>query len=185
VKYFELENLRAVAPQPPRGSAGQQPPQTISAKSESLFDKVLNRMKSVEQNSDYSAVTDTWGFKALHAALEEASRPAEERIATVLQTQTEVLNKSLEQVSTGDGWRKHLEIDELQKLAQQKNISSDDQVEKIATKFERIARNPEYEAIVQLPGFQEVYSSLRSLDDGRETTSSAKREPSPPSEEKR
>ena len=105
VKYFKLDNLRALAPQPPAGTIAAQPPETPTARSRSLDKEVLERMDSVLQKNEYQTVTNAWGFKALRAALKEVSRPADERTVTVLKGQAEMLNKSLERVSTGDGWR--------------------------------------------------------------------------------
>jgi hypothetical protein len=184
VKYFKLDSLRSIAPQPPRGqemaAQQQQPTETISQRSEDAIRDVVGRMDSIQKDNQYQTVTNTWGFKALHAALLEASRPPEDRAASVLRGQTEILNKALERVSTGDSWRRHLEIDSLQRLANEKDPGRDQNVDKIAEKFDRVARNPEYQAIVQLPGFEGVYSSLRTLTDGREPASAAQREPPPP-----
>jgi hypothetical protein len=180
VKYFKLDNLRDIAPQPPRAAVAAGATETISPKNENLIDAVLSRMESTAKSNEYRTITDTWGFKALHVALQEASRPADERAASVLTAQTEMLNKSLERVSTGERWRKHLEIDNLEKIAKTRKLGSDENLDEITTIFERVAQNPEYQVITQLPGFEGVYSSLRSLSAEREPQSSAKRVPPPP-----
>ena len=110
VKYFKLDNLRALAPQPPAGTIAAQPPETPTARSRSLDKEVLERMDSVLQKNEYQTVTNAWGFKALRAALKEVSRPADERTVTVLKGQAEMLNKSLERSLdrrwlAGDIWR--------------------------------------------------------------------------------
>jgi hypothetical protein len=182
VKYFQLDNLRSLAPKPPRGTVAQQTPTGSIVGNQNLVSDVLNRLDTAAKNDQYRTIAETWGFKALQTALKEASRPTEERAVGVLKGQTEILNKSLERVSTGDSWRKHLEIDSLQQLVTDKNIAANENVDKIAEKFDRVVKNPEYQSIVQLPGFQGVYSSLHQLADGRQPESSAARRTPPPPE---
>lgn len=189
VKYFKLDNLRSIAPQPPGGQqpGGQQmvaaqEQQPISQQHEDIIRDVLNRIDTVQRDSQYQTVTNTWGFKALQVALQEASRPPEERAAGVLRGQTEMLNKALDRVSTGESWRRHLEIGSLQNIANEKDPGRDQNLDKIVQKFDQVAQNPEYQAIVQLPGFEGVYGTLRSLTEDRGPAASAKREPPPPAE---
>ena len=68
---------------------------------------------------------------------------------------------------------RHLEIDSLEQVTNDKNIASNENVERIAAKFDRVVQNPEYQAITQLPGFQGVYSSLHELTEGRQPQSTA------------
>jgi hypothetical protein len=142
-------------------------------------------MDTAEKNDEYKMITGSWGFQALQVALKEAARSSEEREPGVLKGQAEILAKSLERVSTGDGWRKHLEIDSLQKLADQKDAGSSDEFQKIAARYDRVAQNPEYQAISQLPGFGGVYGTLHKMMDGQQTPTTANRAPNPPEETKR
>ena len=98
----------------------------------------------------------------------------------VLKGQAEVLDKSLERLSTGEGWRKHLELDSLAKLADEKNLQSNEEVQRIEDRFNQVMRNPEYQAIAQLPGFNGVYSTLHKLTEGKQYPSTAKKEASSP-----
>jgi hypothetical protein len=142
-------------------------------------------MDTSASNDEYKVITSSWGFQTLQAALKEAARPSDEREPGVLKGQAEILDKSLERVSTGDGWKKHLEIDALQKLADRKDAGSSDEIQKIAARYDRVAQNPEYQAISQLPGFGGVYSTLHKMMDGQQTPATANRAPNPPEDTKR
>jgi hypothetical protein len=181
VKYFRLDDLKALAPNAP-GAAPKQMPDIASAKSRNVIDEVLDRLDSASKNDEYKTITNSWGFQALQVALKEASKSPEERGPGVLKGQAEVLSNSLKQLSTGDSWRKHLEIDTIEKLADQKDLQSNEDLQKITERFDKVTRNPEYQAIAQLPGFTGVYSTLHKLSDGEQHPSTARKVPSPPEE---
>jgi hypothetical protein len=180
VIYFRLNDLKAFAPNAPGAAADAQASDIATKKSRNVIDDVLNRMDSASKNDEYKSVTNTWGFQALHVALKEANQSPDERGPAVLKGQAEVLSKSLDNLSTGEGWRKHLDIDAIEKLADKKKLESNDEIKGIAEKFEHVSRNHEYQAIAQLPGFYGVYSTLNKIVGGKETQSTAKRDPSPP-----
>jgi hypothetical protein len=191
VKYFRLADLKALAPRAPGGmanataTANAQPSESISKKSKNVIEDVSERMEKTAKNDEYKRITETWGFQSLQVALKEAARSSEERQPDVLKGQAEILAKSLERVSTGDGWRKHLEIDTLQKIADEKDAGSSDDLKKIANRFDRVAQNPEYQAISQLPGFGGVYGTLHKMMEGEQSQSTANRSPNPPEDTKR
>ena len=88
VKYFRLNDLKAMMPSAP-GAAATAQPQLTSARGQRVIDAVLEHMDSTAKNDEYKTIADTWGFKALHAALQEATKPADEREPGVLKGQTE------------------------------------------------------------------------------------------------
>lgn len=178
VKYFRLNDLRALAPRPPRGDETSQTSARTTVADRDIMEEVMTRVDSASKNSEYQAVTSLWGFKALSAALHEASRSPEQRVAGVLKAQTEMFSKSLARLSTGDGWRKHLEIDSLQKAAENPSLKSSEDIERLATRFDRVAQNPEHQPIAQLPGFQGIRSALHEVIDGGQPRATAKREQS-------
>jgi hypothetical protein len=175
-KYFRLDDLKALA-SPAAGEAAMTQTSNISSSQErKVVDAVLSRIDSTEKNSEYRAVTSIWGFRALHAALKEAARSPEEREPGVLKAQAEALDKSLERISTGEGWRKHLELDSLTKMADKKNLRSSEDAQRIEGRFDEVMRNPEYQAIVRLPGFSGVYATLHKITEGKQIPSTAKKE---------
>ena len=180
VDYFRLNDLKALASSAPGEGATMQDSSSGNPRGRSVIDTVLNRIASTEKNSEYEAVTSTWGFQALHAALKEAARSPDEREIGVLKGQAEVLDKSLERISTGEGWRKHLELESLTKLADQKSLRSNEETQRIEDRFDQVMRNPEYQAIVQLPGFSGVYGTLHQLTEGKQIPSTAKKAPERP-----
>lgn len=180
VKYFHLDDLKGLAPHPPAGSAMAETSAAGAPQAANVLEDVLARMDSASKNDQYKAITGTWGFQALHVALNEAVKSPDERAPGVLKGQAEMLGKSLERLSNGDSWRKHLELDTLQKLASDNKLESNDDIKQLAAKFDKIAQNPEYQSIAQLPGFGGLYTTLHKVGEGRQPESTAKKLPSPP-----
>jgi hypothetical protein len=176
VKYFRLNDLKDFSPHAPGDTATAQTSGTAGSRTQNEIDIALDRFNSASKNDEYKAITNTWGFQALQVALKEAARSPKEREPAVLRGQAEMLNKSLERLSTGDGWRKHLQLDELQKIADTKNLESNDEIKRIEERFDQTAHNPDYQAIAQLPGFSGVYGTLHKLTEDRKPESTAKRE---------
>lgn len=188
VKYFKLNDLRTIAPQAPGGQMTAKSEQNAEDKIESsqdLIKDVLGRLDTTAKSDEYKQITDSWGFKALRTALQEATKPESDRVAGILKGQADMLQKSLERVSTGNSWVSYLDINGVKKLAEEKDPSKSDEAKKLSDKFDRVARNSEYQSIAQLPGFQGIQSTLQNLneEDKDSQSSSAKREPpGPPSE---
>jgi hypothetical protein len=72
-KYFALTELQSAALRAPKGAI--------------IVNDIRARLDFASKNSEYKTVANTGGFKALLSALREASRPPEERPATILRAQ--------------------------------------------------------------------------------------------------
>jgi hypothetical protein len=175
VKFLQLNELKDMSPRAPGDMATAKTSGTAGARIQNKIDSALDRFNTASKNEEYKAITNTWGFQALQVALKEAARSPQEREPDVLKGQAEMLNKSLERLSTGDGWRKHLELDSLQKLADKKNLESNDEIKRIEERFDQTAHNPDFQSIAKLPGFSGVYGTLHKLTEGRQPESTAKR----------
>lgn len=179
VKYFELNQLQSPPSQVSTATTTNAEPASASLSiSSNVISDALAQMDFVSKDAQYKMISSTWGFKALQTALHEASRPPEERTASFLRAQAKMLNTALSQISTGDHWRSHLELGNIEKLSQQKNIPPDVDLAKISQKFDIVAETAAYRMIAQLPGFQGVQTTLRDLNEGRQLAGTAKREPS-------
>lgn len=179
VTYFELGDLQSGAPQTPTETiSNAQPDAATVNRNQKVVNEVLARLDSTSKDTEFKIVSDSWGFKALQRALREASRPLEERNATVLRAQAKLLNDSLATISTGNDWRTHLKIGNIEQLSQQETISRSENLEEITRRFDGVVQNPTYQMIVQLPGFQGVYRGLHDLKEVRQPQSVARREPS-------
>lgn len=184
VNYFRLNDLKSLAPMPPRMAQAQpqagQAPNLESEQSKNVINDVLRKMDSTAGNEQFKSIADTWGFKALQLALREAEKSPKDRDPVVLKGQADMLSKALSNVSTGDGWRKFLDIDTINRIADQRNIQANDETKRITQKFDEVVRNPEYQSITQLPGFGGVYSVLHKIEGSQEPAATATRVPSPP-----
>jgi hypothetical protein len=184
-KYFKLDEVQELAKKPK--------PANFDAATKTLLAEVLKRLDTASKNADYNAITNSWGFKSLQVGLREYALPTKERQGHLLVASLQKLSESLGTVTTGEGWKKHLQVEELGKIAE--NPGPDDtlnkRLEKILAKFDAVAQNSQYKVIAELEGFAAVQAGLQRYINALEadTTApaaapSATPAPAPPSEPK-
>jgi hypothetical protein len=138
----------------------------LNAKTRKLLGGVLSKMDSVSKNTAYAMIAKPYGFRLMQAALREYTLPAAVRQGHLLGAQVQTLKLSLDGLTTGESWKKHLELDSLENVAD--NLHSGDpaaagRLEKILAKFDAAVKKPQYKIIAEQEGFQSVQASLQNL----------------------
>jgi hypothetical protein len=171
--YFKLADIAAM-------TKTAEPP---SADARTTAVEVLKRLDSSSANTEYDAVTKSWGFKALRVGLREYTLAPKERSAHRLAAAVQQLRHALDGVTTGAGWKKHLEIDALGKSAE--NTGADDaasvkQLKSVLAKFDAAANNPEFQVIAELDGFTATQAGLKSYLNALQADQPVQAPPPPP-----
>jgi hypothetical protein len=164
VVYFRLNELKTLDTS--SSTATAKTGETVAAVGPLTFKDVLANLDSASQNEEYKMIGDLWGFKALHLAMQEVVKSGDQRMPGVLKGQAEILSKSLAGIPNGEGWIKYLDLQTLEKLNADEIIKSNEQLPKIAAKFDSAANNPGFKIVTQLPGFQGIHDTLRKLSVG-------------------
>lgn len=155
---------------------------TLDAAERATVEEVLKRTESDAKNAEYEVITKTWGFRALQAGLREFALPPAGRQAHLLVATVQKLNDSLDGLTTGAGWKKHLRLDDLKGAAE--NASADDpgrakKLEGILAKFDAAAQNPEFKVVADLDGFAATRTVLQRYINALQTDKPAQT-PAPP-----
>ena len=90
--------------------------------------------------------------------------PPKQRLGNLLSANLQKISDSLDGVTTGEGWKKHLQIEELGKLAENtgaNDASQGKRLEKILAKFDAVAQNSQYQLIAELDGFAATRADLQ------------------------
>jgi hypothetical protein len=145
--------------------------------------EALKRLDSSSADTQYDAVTKSWGFKALRVGLREYTLPPKERSAHRLVAAVQQLRHSLDSITTGAGWKKHLEIDALAKSAE--NSGTDDvvsikQLKAVLAKFDAVSRNPEFQVVAELDGFAATQADLKGYVSTLQASQPVQAPPPPP-----
>ena len=109
-------------------------------------------------------ITKPWSFQTLQVALKEYSLPAVQRQGHELIAKTKTLHRSLDNISTGEGWVTYLRINELEKLLDESsnnNAELNKKLEKILERFDDVVQNPQYKSIADLRGFDVTRTALQ------------------------
>jgi hypothetical protein len=162
-KYFKLAEIIEIV------KTKSNPP---DAASRTTLVEVLKRMDSAAQNAQYETITNCWGFKAIQTGLREYTLLPKQRSAHLLESNLQRLSATLDGITSGEGWKKHLQIEELEKLVQ-KDAAGDapagelgqprpqPELRKILAKFDAVAGNPQYQVIAELDGFTATQAGLQ------------------------
>jgi hypothetical protein len=170
-KYFKLAEIL--------DALKKSKPGALDAARTSLAE-IGQRMDAAAKNPEYVAVTKGWGFKTLQVCLREYALPPAERAAHVLSADLQIFSRALDGVTTGDGWKKHLQIEELGKLVEKpggNGAASEKQLEKILAKFDAVAQNSQYRAIAEMDRFAAARTGLQRYIGALQTERSV---PAPP-----
>jgi hypothetical protein len=173
-KYFKLAEIGDILK-----TKGNSP----DAASRTTLAEVLKRLDSSAKNAEYETLTKSWGFKALQIGLREYTLPQKERLAHSLNANLQIMNDSLANVTTGEGWKKHLQIEELGKLAE--NAGGDDastgkRLEKILAKFDAVAQDSQYQVVAELNGFAATRADLQRYINALQSEQKVAVPPPPP-----
>ena len=174
-KYFKLAEIIEIAK--------KSKPDALDAAARANLAEVLKRMNSAALNAEYDTITKSWGFQTLQVGLREYALPLKVRSGHLLCANLQKISASLDGVSTGEGWKKHLQLDDLEKLAENagaEDASRQKQFEKGLAKFDAVAQNTEYRVIAELDGFAASRTGLQRYLNALQADQPARTPPPPP-----
>ncbi len=187
--YLQLDELRRIVPAPPTAppAPGEEipadPPITPPAYQE--LTGILRRFDQTAANAEYGQISGMWGFQTIQVTLRELLVPPVERLHKQLKLSAEFLESDLQQIETGASWIAHLKTADLKRLAtvRPQDFSSTDrqQLEDVISTFDRVAGDPSYRMISDLPGFRMASHVMRAYLD--QLTPRAARAGAPPAPE--
>jgi hypothetical protein len=187
--YLQVEELRRIVPAPPAAppAPGEEipadPPITPPAYQE--LTGILRRFDQNAANAEYRQISGMWGFQTIQVTLRELLVPPVERLHKQLKLSAEFLEADLQQIETGASWVSHLKTAELKRLAtvRPQDFSPADrrQLEELIITFDRVAADPAYRMISDLPGFRMASHVMRAYLD--QLSPSATRTGAPPAPE--
>jgi len=157
-KHFKLAELKTLVTAPQAGAP--------DSAAEALVAEIAEKFEDAAKDPTYEVITKPWGFQALHVALKEYALPAAERQVHVLNARLQTLKRSLDDVSTGAGWKAYLEIDALEKIvSQQPNIDDTliKKLEKILQHFDSVAGDSQYKVVAEVKGFASTRTALQKF----------------------
>ncbi len=137
-----------------------------SAETRERLKRIADQFDKTQLDPQYRAVSGLWGFQMLRNGLREYAAAPVERGQRQLDVHGETLQRSLGQLPTGAGWKTHLQLDELSRLANSKETlgpADRDKALAVAERFEQVAKNPNYRSIAQLDGFETSRQALQRL----------------------
>jgi hypothetical protein len=155
-RHFQLAALKAHVTSLPAGA--------LDAATRALVSDISEKLDAAAKNPAYEIITQPWSFQTLQVALKEYALPALERQAHTLYAKSLTLKRSLDNVSTGGGWKAYLKLDELEQLLSQSPQNSGEvyvKLEKILERFDEVQAKPEYKAVADLPGFAVSQAGLQ------------------------
>lgn len=129
-----------------------------------LLADISEKFETAGKDPAYEVITQPWGFQTLLVALKEYSLPIFQRQNHVLGAKTQTLKRSLDNISTGSGWKAFLEIEALEKLLGEplnNNPEFNKKLEKILERFDEVNQNPQYKAVAELRGFDVTRTALQ------------------------
>jgi len=154
-KHFKLAELKAHVIASQSGSS--------DAANRALIADISQKFEAAGTDPTYEVITKPWGFQTLLVSLKEYSLPAVQRQSHLLNAKTQTLKRSLDNISTGAGWKAYLEIDDLEKLLDKpaNNAEVIKKLEKILKRFDDVSQNPQYKTIAELQGFEVTQTALQ------------------------
>jgi hypothetical protein len=134
------------------------------ASTRTLIADISQKFEAAEKDPSYEVITQPWSFQTLLVALKEYSLPAVKRQGHVLNAKAQTLKRSLDNISTGAGWKAYLEINELDKLLGETsgdNAELTKKLEKILERFDDVSQNQQYKVVAELQGFDVTRTALQ------------------------
>ena len=131
-----------------------------------ILKEIANTFDAVEGNADYSIISNLWGFKAADIALPLYSQSAVERNREQLGAVISRFDERLGRVRHGDHWKKHLQTEDVKRLASQsEELSKPDKdiLKEIHRRIKVVKQDEKYRVVATLNGYSETDNSLRDL----------------------
>lgn len=131
-----------------------------------ILDQIAEQLDAVKEGSEYARISNLWGFKVADIALPVYSQSPVEKQKKQLSASSSQFDKALRRVNYGAGWKKHLQSDEVKRLAsksEQYNSSDQEILQKIKALFSEVEKDEKYKKVASLHGFSETNESLRAL----------------------
>jgi len=129
-----------------------------------LLKELLKKYDDIAKNSQYKKIASMFGFRAVHVALEPFSAEPAEYHRSQLSPSLAELSRSLGKLNTGDGWKKHLQTEELVRLIDKTTGRTDREslamMKKILATYDEASKDSKYEKIVKLAGFAMTHQRL-------------------------
>ena len=117
------------------------------AATRTLVADISQKFEAAGKDPTYEVITQPWSFQTLLVALKEYSLPAVQRQGHVLNAKAQTLKKSLDNISTGAGWKAYLEISALEKLLGEASIDKAELNKKLEKNIGTIRRRQPKSAI--------------------------------------
>ncbi len=155
-KYFKLADLKAHADSKPTGP--------ISEETRAMINAVAAKMATAQQKSEYETITNSNPYKVLLMALQEYGQPAVVRTGHHLTAIAKFLGQNLDAVSTGEGWKKYLQLDYLVKVGESGSAldkKSIEKLEKALAAFDTVRTTPDYKVVAEVKGFDAAQAALQ------------------------
>ncbi len=146
-----------------------------NAASNKLFRKLLAAYTDVDSNPEYISISRLWGFRTVRLALRELAKTPWVRQREQLAEASRELDKQLETLQTGDGWKRHLALpaevyvsrDEARDDARGDGSAGAKMpktdagaLRKVLSRFDKVSEDPQYGTIARLPAFQATHEIL-------------------------
>lgn len=147
-----------------------------------LLKSIAERFDQVNAQPKYATISKLLGFKAAHAVLPEYATGKIEKGQRSLRREIASLVSSLSQIQTGPGWKQHLRVDDIERLASQSEElgpADTDILRAIAERFSEVERNPKYQGIAATVGFASSRVAMQQLAESvkkQEESQSGKKE---------
>ena len=129
--------------------------------------EILEAYDATARNPEYDSVSGLWGFREVHAALDEFVALPWMRDRRQLSASAGQLDRELDQIAGGDRWRRHLALpDEVYVSAPALDsprapVAPDlNELRKALARFDSISRKPKFRTISTLPSFQATHEIL-------------------------
>lgn len=168
--YLRVEDLRRLVPAPetappaPGSEVPSDPTITESARRE--LAEILKRFDQTAENPGYRMISGMWGFQTAQVTLRELLIPPVLRLHKQLGLSAELLEADLKQFETGPSWITHLKIAELKRIAtirpQELSLADRTQLQELIVTFDRVAADPGFRTVSDLPGFRMALHVMRS-----------------------
>lgn len=168
-KHFQLAELKEKITSAKTGA--------LDSATRSLVTEISQKFDAAAKDPTYAVITEPWSFKTLLVALKEYSLPATDRVAHELNAKTKTLHKSLDIITTGEGWITYLHLKDLEKLLEEPTSNNADRakkLEKFLEKFDEVAQNPQYKTVADLRGFDVTKSALQQYINALQTDTTKK-----------
>ena len=123
----------------------------------SLFD-------TLDQDSKYRQVSELWGFDTLRVGLRAYSAPAEIRLRKQIGGAADALSYALNNVDTGEGWKKHLQLEFLTTMSPATDANRAGRIQQtsdLLVRFDGVATDESFRVISSKPGFAEARDMLK------------------------